>query len=70
MAVESRRLTMGGPSSVCNTSMRIEDLGHVDTRAVDEFSKFGNFAHLFECKHFISLVTIDRKTGGVVASIF
>lgn len=30
MAIEAGGLTMSGPTGVCNTSMRVEDLGHVD----------------------------------------
>lgn len=59
MAVQSRWLTMGSPSSVCDTSVRIKDLGHVDARVVDELSQFSDLSHFFECKDFISLVTVD-----------
>ena len=70
MAVVARRLTVSGPSGVCNASMRVKDLGHVDTRVVDQFSQLGHLAHLFECKDFISFVTVDCETGRVVASVF
>jgi len=59
MAVLSARGAVSGPSGVCNTGVRIEDLGLVDARAVDEFSELGDLAHLFESKNLISLVTID-----------
>lgn len=59
VAVVPGRLAVGSPSSVCNTSMRIEDLGHVGARVVDELSELGDLAHLFEREDFISLVTVD-----------
>jgi len=59
VAVLSAWLAVGGPSGVCNTGMRIKDLGHVDARFVDEFSEFGDLAHLFECEDLISLVPVN-----------
>lgn len=70
MAVVARRLAVGGPSGVCNTGMRVKDLGHVDARVVNQLSELGNLAHLFECEDFISLVTVDSKTGRIVTSVF
>lgn len=61
---------MCSPSGVCNASVRVKDLGHVDAGAVDELSQLGNLAHLFESKDFISLVAIDCETRRIVTSVF
>lgn len=59
MAVLSRRLTMSGPSCMCNAGVGVKDLCHIDARAIDEFFELGNLAHLLESKNLISLVTVD-----------
>lgn len=61
---------MGGPSSVCNASMRVEDFGHIDTRLVNKFSELGHLAQLFEGKDLISLVTIYSQTSRVITTVF
>jgi hypothetical protein len=58
------------PTSVCNASMGVEGLGHVDARFGNELLELCNLAHLLERKHLILLVTIDCETGRVVASVF
>lgn len=69
MAVISRRLTVSSPSSVCNTAVRFKGFGHINAGVVNEFPKLDNLAHLFECEDFISLVTVNSQTGGVVTSV-
>lgn len=61
---------MGGPSSVCNTSVRVKGLCHVDTGAGNQFTELDHLAHLFERKDLILLVTVDCETGRVVPSVF
>jgi hypothetical protein len=61
---------MGGPSGVCNTCVRIEDLCEIWLLVLDELLQLCNLANLLERKHFILLVTIHCKTCGVVSSIF
>lgn len=70
MAVVSGWLAVGSPSGVCNTSMGLKNLGHVDTRVVNQFSKFDNLAHLFEREDLISLVAVNCQTSGIVTSVF
>ena len=69
MAVAAGRLTVGGPPGVGNTHVRIEDLGHVWLLLCDELLELCNLAHLFEGKDLIFLVAIDRKAGGIVATV-
>ena len=54
---------MGSPSGVCNTSMRIEWLGHVDIGVVNELSKLCDLAHLLECEDLILFVSIDGQAS-------
>jgi len=70
MAVETRRLAVSGPASVCNTGVGIKDLLHVDIALFNELTEFGHLADLLESKHFILLVTIDGQTSRVVTAIF
>ena len=70
VAIEPRRLPMGGPSGVCNSDMRIKDLGQVWLLFCNEFLQLGNLAHLLERKNFILLVPIYGQTCGVISSIF
>ena len=70
VAVQSRGRTMGGPSSVSDASVRVKDLGHVDTRFVNELPQLCYLAHLFEGEDFILLVTINGQTCRIIASVF
>jgi len=69
MAVLPAWRSVGGPSSVCDTGVGVEDLVHVDARGVDEFSELGHFSHLFEREDFIPLVAVDCETSRVVTSV-
>ncbi len=60
---------MSGPPSVCNASVRIKHLFHVDVALLDELSEFGDLANFLEGKHLILLVAIDCQTCGVVAAV-
>jgi hypothetical protein len=70
MAIESGRLTVGSPACMRDTSMRIEDLGHVDFRLCNELLQFGDLSHLLESKDFILLVTVDGQTCRVITTVF
>jgi hypothetical protein len=70
MAVDNRWRTVSGPSGVCNTSMCLERLGHVDAGLVDELLELGNLAHLLEGVDLISLVSIDGQTSRVIPTVF
>lgn len=70
MTIESRWLTVGSPTGVCYTSVRIEGLLHVDFGLCNQVLQFGNFAHLLEGKDFIFLVAINSEASGIVSSIF
>jgi hypothetical protein len=69
MAIEARRSAVGGPSCVCNASVRIEDLSQVGLLLLDELLQLGNLAHFLEGKDLILLVSIYGQTGRVVATI-
>ena len=69
MAVAPRGLTVCGPSCVCNTSVRVKDLGQIWLFLLDELLEFGNLANLLECKHFIFLVPIDSKASRVLREV-
>lgn len=59
MAIQSRRSAVRGPSCVCNTGVRIEDLGEIWLLLLDESLQFGYLAYLLESKDLVLLVTID-----------
>jgi hypothetical protein len=61
---------MGSPTSVRDTGVRLEGLGHVGFTLLNEFLELGNLAHFLEGKDFILLVAIHGHTGGVVATVF
>jgi len=69
MAIETRWFAVSCPPSVCNASVRIKDLLHIDIALFDELSEFGNLANLLEGKHLILLVTIDCQPCGVIAAV-
>lgn len=60
---------MGGPSGVCNTGVRVEDLGLVELALLDELLEGGDLADLLDGKDLVLLVTVDGETGGVVATV-
>lgn len=70
MAVDAGWRAVGGPSGVCNTSVRIEDLGKIWLLSCNELLQLDHLANLLECKNFILLVTVYRKTGRVIATVF
>lgn len=61
---------MSSPTSVSNASMRVKDLGHVDTRLVNELSQLGHLANLLEGEDLILLVAVHGQAGGVVTTVF
>ena len=70
MAIETGRLSVRCPPSVCNANLRIEDLAHIWFCLRNELFQLGHFAHLFECKDLILLIPINGQSSRVVASIF
>ena len=69
VAVEARRGAVGGPSGVCNTGVRVEDLGLVELAILNELLEGGDLADLLDGKDFVLLVAVDGKTGRVVAAV-
>ena len=59
MAVGGGRRAVCSPSSVCNTSVRVEDLLQIRAGLLDELLELGYLADLLEGHHFILLVTVD-----------
>ena len=60
---------MGGPSSVRNTGVRVEDFGQVEVLLLDELLQRGDLANLLDGKDLVLLVTVDGKAGRVVAAV-
>ncbi len=60
---------MGGPAGVGDAAVRIEHLGQIGLRVVDELLQLGDLADLLEGKHLVLLVAIDGKAGRVVAAV-
>lgn len=70
VAVGSAWGTVGGPSSVCDTGVVVEDLGKVWLLGSDELLQLGDLADLLEGEDLVLLVAIDGETCGVVSSVF
>jgi hypothetical protein len=69
MAVGARWGSVGGPSGVSNTGVRVEDLVEVEVLLVDELLEGGDLANLLDSVDLVLLVTVDGKTGRVVATV-
>ncbi len=50
---------MCSPSSVCNASVRIENLGQIWVLLFDELLEPGDLANLFESENFILFIAIN-----------
>ena len=70
MTVQTRRRTMGRPSSMGNTSVRVKNLGHVHIGLGNQLLQFGNLSDLFKGIDLILLVPVHRKTSGVIPTVF
>jgi hypothetical protein len=70
MAVEAGRGAVGGPSCVCNASVRIEDLGHVGLLLLDQLLQLDDLTDLLESKDLVLLVAVDGQAGGIIAAVF
>lgn len=60
---------MGRPTSVCDTCVGVEGLGHVEAALVHQLPQLGDLADLLEGKDLILLVAIDGKAGRIVATV-
>ena len=63
VAVEARWRTVGGPTSVCNSGVRVKDFCEIWLLLLDELLELGYLAHLLESKDLVSLVTVDCQTS-------
>lgn len=63
MAIETRRLAVSGPPSVCNAGVRIKHLLHVDIALLNQLPELGHLANLLERIHLILLVTVNGQPG-------
>ena len=70
MAVQSGRSAVGGPSGVCNASVRVKDLSEVWFALLNQLLQLGDLADLLEEKHLSGLVAIDTYSRRVVATVF
>jgi len=69
MAVDTRWGTVGGPSGVGDTGVRVEDLVEVEVLLLDELLQRGDLADLFDGVDLILLVTVNGKTSRVVTTV-
>lgn len=69
VAVEAGRGTVGGPTSVGNAGVGIENLVERRLRLLNELLELGDLADLFESKDFVLLVAVDGETSGIVATV-
>lgn len=60
---------MGGPSSVGNAGVRVEDLVLVEVRLFHKLLQGGNLANLLDCKDLVLLVAVNGEAGRVVATV-
>jgi hypothetical protein len=70
VAVLAGGSTVGSPTSVRNTGVGLEGLGHVGLALGNELLQFGDLAHFLECADLILLVTIHGHTGRIIATVF
>jgi hypothetical protein len=61
---------VGSPAGVCDTSVRIEDLGQIGLGLLNELLELDHLANLLVSKHLILLVSVDSETGRVIATVF
>ena len=59
VTIQTRGLPMCSPSSVCNASVRIENLGQIWVLLFDKLLELGDLANLFESENFILFITIN-----------
>lgn len=58
------------PTSVCNSNMGVEDLCKIRLGLLDQLLKLHDLADFLESENLVSLVAVDRKTSGVIATVF
>lgn len=69
VAVDAGRRPVGRPPRVGDAGVRVEHLGRVDARVVDELLELGNLAYFLEREHLVLLVAVDGQAGRVVPSV-
>jgi hypothetical protein len=70
VAVDTRWGTVGSPSSVSNTGVRVEDLVEVEVLLLNKLLQGSHLADLLDSEDLILLVTVDGETSRVVATVF
>lgn len=70
VAVEAGWGAVGSPAGVCDTSVRIEDLGQIRLGLLNQLLQLDHLADLLVSKHLILLVSVDGETGRVIATVF
>ena len=70
VAVEARWGAMGSPAGVCDTSVRIEDLGQIRLGLLNQLLQLDHLADLLVSKHLVLLISVDGETGRVIATVF
>lgn len=63
VAIDARWRTVGGPTSVCDTNVGIEDLCEVWLLLLDELLELCDLANFLECENLVSLVSVDCQTS-------
>lgn len=69
MAVEAGWGSVGGPAGVCDTSVRVEDLGKIGLGLLNQLLQLDHLANLLVSKHLILLVSVDSETGRVISTV-
>ena len=69
VAVDARGRAVGGPSGVCNTGVRVEDLGEIWLLLCNELLQLHDLANLLEGEDLVLLVAIDRQTCGIITTV-
>jgi hypothetical protein len=70
MAVDTGWGAVSCPSCVCNTGVRVEDLGHIWLLGRNKLLQLDDLANLLEGKDLVLLVSINSQTCGVIATVF
>lgn len=69
VAVEAGWGSVGGPAGVCDTSVRIEDLGKIGLGLLNQLLQLDHLANLLVSKHLILLVSVDSETGRIISTV-
>lgn len=70
VAVDFRWRTVGGPTSVCNTGVRVKQLGRIKVGVANLGIKLGDLAYSLDSDNLALFVAVNGKAGRVIAAVF